>query len=174
MSTWSYMSTKGQGQSWTLVQISDSIFLNFISSITIRQMWSLLGMGDRKLVQMVQVTWLRWPPCPYMVKTFKISSSLEPKGKCHWNLVCSIEYSRTTKYVQIMPLVWPWLFYGKIKFGPLCFSMEKVKTFSSGELIGWDSSRRPCVRPCIHTFKHEYLWDLLADCNQILYEASLG
>ena len=36
------------------------------------------------------------------------------------------------------------------------------------------ASVRPCVRVCVHTFKHEYLWDRLADGNQILYEASLG
>ena len=33
--------------------------------------WSLLGMGELKFVQMVQVTLPRWPPCLYMVKTFK-------------------------------------------------------------------------------------------------------
>ena len=32
-------------------------------------MWSLLGTGERTFVQMVQVTWPRWPPYPYMVKT---------------------------------------------------------------------------------------------------------
>ena len=36
--------------------------------------WSLLRMGERKLVQMVQVTRPRWSPCPYMVKTLKIFS----------------------------------------------------------------------------------------------------
>ena len=30
------------------------------------------------------------------------------------------------------------------------------------------------VCPCVHTFKHEYLWDQQADYNQILSEASLG
>ena len=29
----------------------------------------LLRMRERKFVQMVVVTWPRWPPCPYMVKT---------------------------------------------------------------------------------------------------------
>ena len=33
--------------------------------------WSLYGMGERKFVQMVQVTWPRWPPCPYMIKILK-------------------------------------------------------------------------------------------------------
>ena len=34
MSALSFMNTKGQGHSLTLVRISDSIFLNFFSSIT--------------------------------------------------------------------------------------------------------------------------------------------
>ena len=36
------------------------------------------------------------------------------------------------------------------------------------------ASVRVCVRPCVHTFKHEYLRDQQADYNQILSEASLG
>ena len=36
------------------------------------------------------------------------------------------------------------------------------------------ASVRPCVRACVHTFKHEYLRDQQADYNQILSEASLG
>ena len=43
-----------------------------------------------------------------------------------------------------------------------------------GELIVYRSSRRPCVRPSVHTFKHEYLCNQLADWNEILSEASLG
>ena len=31
----------------------------------------LLRMGEPKFVQIVLVTWPRWPPCPYMVKPFK-------------------------------------------------------------------------------------------------------
>ena len=34
-------------------------------------MWSLFGMRERKLVQMIQVTWPKWPSCPYMVKPFQ-------------------------------------------------------------------------------------------------------
>ena len=30
--------------------------------------WRLLRMGEQKFVQMVLVTWPKWPPCPYMVK----------------------------------------------------------------------------------------------------------
>ena len=43
-----------------------------------------------------------------------------------------------------------------------------------GELIVYQSSRRPCVGACVNIFKHEYLRDQLADCSQILSEASLG
>ena len=47
-----------------------------------------------------------------------------------------------------------------------------------GELIVYRSSRRPLVRACVgasvHTFKHEYLSNQLADWNEILSEASLG
>ena len=31
-----------------------------------------------------------------------------------------------------------------------------------------------CVRLSVHTFKHDYLRNQQADCNQILSEASLG
>ena len=34
-------------------------------------MWSLLRLREQKIAIMVGVHWPRWPPCPYMVKTFK-------------------------------------------------------------------------------------------------------
>ena len=34
--------------------------------------WKLKGEWERKFIQMSWVTWPRWPPCPYMVKTLKI------------------------------------------------------------------------------------------------------
>ena len=48
------------------------------------------------------------------------------------------------------------------------FSSPELK--AREELIGLDSSRRPCV----HTFKHEYPQNQPADRNQISSEASLG
>ena len=57
---------------------------------------------------MVWVIWPTWPPCPYMVKTLKKSSSPEPIDRWPWNLVCSIVYGNSTKAVQIMTLGWPW------------------------------------------------------------------
>ena len=52
--------------------------------------WSLSGMGERKFVRGVYVTWPRWPPRPYMVKTLQKSSSSEPKSQWPCDLVCSI------------------------------------------------------------------------------------
>ena len=69
-------------------------------------------------------------------------------------------------------------------FSVLLFNCNFPDIFSSpepkahGELIVYQSSRRasvhPSVRPCVNTFKHEYLRNQRADCNQILSEASLG
>ena len=74
---------------------------------------------------MVQVTWPRWPPCPYMVKTFK--NLLLQNQKSYdletWHVALG------TQALQNLYKWWPWvdldLFYGKVKFGPLCFCMGK-------------------------------------------------
>ena len=68
--------------------------------------WRLLRIGERKFVQMVLVTWPRWPPRPYMVKTLQKSSSPEPEGRWPWDLVCSIGVVGPTKFVQMMILGW--------------------------------------------------------------------
>ena len=81
--------------------------------------WWWNGIGERKFVQMVQVTLPRWPQCPYMmVKTFIKKSSSEPNGQYHWNLVYSIEHLSTTKFVQMMTPGWPLTFLCK---GQICF-----------------------------------------------------
>ena len=90
-------------------------------------MWSLHGMGGRIFVQLVQVTWPIWLSCPYMVKTLKKSSLLEPKGWGPWNLVYSI------KYYQFCSNDDPWLtltlFTARSKLLPCAFLWEH--TFNS-------------------------------------------
>ena len=74
---------------------------------------------------MVQVTWPRWPPCPYMVKTFK--NLLLQNQKSYdletWHVALG------TQALQSLYKWWPWvdldLFYGKVKF--VCFCMGKRK-----------------------------------------------
>ena len=93
-------------------------------------------MGERKFVQMVLVTWPRWLPCPYMVKTLKKSSSPESKAWWPGNLVCSIGFSSTTKFVQMMTLGWPWpiLRQGQIWFLMLLYG-KKVKQWIFQKLL---------------------------------------
>ena len=70
-------------------------------------MWSLLGMGERKFVQTVQVTWPRWPTCPYMVKTLKIFFA---GIKRPMTLKLGMQH-RVLEYYQVfqmMTLGWPW------------------------------------------------------------------
>ena len=58
-------------------------------------------------------------------------------------------------------------------YSPLFFSLAHL----SRRLIRWAyrmGLEPASVRPCVHTFKHEYRWDQQADYNQILSEASLG
>ena len=93
-------------------------FSNFFSLETARHLkpnfiWSFHGMGEWKFVQMVQVTWPKWPHCPYMVNALKNISSLEPNSWCPWKLVCSIRYSSTIKFIQMMTLGWPWPILGE-------------------------------------------------------------
>ena len=75
--------------------------------------WRLLRMQEQKFVQMVLVTWPRWPPCPYMVKTLYKSSSPEPEGRWPWDLVCSIGGVGPTKFV---PNPFKWDFFWKVDF----------------------------------------------------------
>ena len=94
---------------------------------------SFHGMGKRKFIQLVQVTWPRWSPCPYMVKTSKKSSSPEPKGRWPWNLVCSIGCLSTTICSNDDPgLI---LTYVTANLVPYTFVWEKDKTIDFSETI---------------------------------------
>ena len=55
---------------------------NFICKLSGTRKW--------KFDDMMLVTWPRWQPCPYMVKTLQKSSSPELAGRFPRNLVCSI------------------------------------------------------------------------------------
>ena len=129
MSTWGYTCAWGQGHSLNLVRShSDFIVVNIFKHL-LRNCWASqnqiscrfsLRWGKQQVVQMILVTWPRWPPCLCMVKTFKKSSFLELIGQGCWKLVYSIGYSSTTKVVQMMTLGWPWPF---LWHGQICFLM---------------------------------------------------
>ena len=108
------MSIKGQGHSLILVKghshfnVKTCFSLKQLGDLEPKFIWKLEGEKEWKFIQMSWVTWPTWPPCPYMVKTLKKSSSPEPLDRWPWNLICSIVYGSTTKFVQIMTLGWPW------------------------------------------------------------------
>ena len=71
-------------------------------------MWSLFWKGKRKFVRGIWVTCLRWPPCPYMVKTLQKSSSPEPAGGFHeiWYVASGTPAHHSL--FKWWPWQWPW------------------------------------------------------------------
>ena len=98
--------------------------------------WSLLRVGERKIAKMVTGRWPRWPPRPYMVKTFK--NLLLQNQECL--LAEPLQESSGTGGVPTLPKelsyadVWP--FYGKVKFASVCICMGK--TFRNLVLQNWE------------------------------------
>ena len=91
-------------------------------------MWSLFGQGERKFVCCIWVTWPRWPPRPYMVKTLQKSSSPEPVNQFPRNLVCSSGDSAHHTLFKWWPTVDLDQFYNKVKFVNLGFSTGKSES----------------------------------------------
>ena len=94
-----------------------------------------LGRGNESLFAASGVTWPRWPPRPYMVKSLQKSSSSEPMDDFH-----------KTRYVAFGTPAhhslfkwWPWvnldLLYSKVKFGNLGFFLGKIKTMDFLETV---------------------------------------
>ena len=119
------MSIKGQGHYLTLAKDhSDFKIKTCFSRKLLRHLepnfiWKLIGAWEWKFLQMNRVIWPRWPPCPYMVETFK-------------NLLLQNQLTDGlgTLYVAlgtwVLPRMfkwWPWvdldLFYSKIKYGKM-------------------------------------------------------
>ena len=78
-------------------------------------------MGERKFVQIVQVTWSIWPPCPYMAKTLKIFFSLRNQKTDDLETWYAASGARV---LSSLFKWWPWvdlyLLNGKVKFALLC------------------------------------------------------
>ena len=89
------------------------------------------GRGNLNFVKIVLVTWPRWPPCPYMVKTFK---NLLLQNHTSYDLA-TWHAASGTQALQNLYKWWPWvdldLFYGKVKFGRLYVWKGKSVTKSS-------------------------------------------
>ena len=100
--------------------------------------WNLHGLGERKFVQMVLVTWSRWSPCEYVVKTFKKIFSGTQRlmtlklGMQHWLLeyyqVCSNDdHGLTLTYFMarsnLLPYAFEWVKGKKNGFFRNCCSL---------------------------------------------------
>ena len=94
-----------------------------------------MGWGMKVSIQMVYVAWPKWPPVPYMLKTLK--------NFLLWNQkVDDLESWYVASSAQVLRSLfkwWPWVdldfYYGKVKFDPLGFCMEKVETMDFSETI---------------------------------------
>ena len=91
-------------------------------------------MGERKFAQTVQVTWPRWPPCPYMVKALKIFFGT----KRPMTFKLGMQH-RVLKYYQIRSNNDPGLtltyFTTRSNLVPYAFIWEKGKTMDFSENI---------------------------------------
>ena len=83
-------------------------------------MWSRHGTGEWKFVQMVQVTWPIWPPCPYMVKTLK--------NLLLWNQKADDLETYAASSAQVLTSLfkwWPWVdIYLFLRQGQICSLMR--------------------------------------------------
>ena len=98
-------------------------------------------MGERKFVQLVLVSWPRWPPCPYMIKALKnLLRNQKADDLEIW-------------YAASGPQVWPWpiqgysmgrpsiyknfltYFMARSDLVPYAFVWEKIKTMDFSETI---------------------------------------
>ena len=92
-------------------------------------------MRERKSAQMVLVTWPRWPPCPYMVKTLK--------NLLLWNQKADdLETWYASSGARVLPSLlkwWPWLtltyFTARSNLVPYAFVWEQGKTMDFSENI---------------------------------------
>ena len=126
LTSWRYVSIEGQGRVHTKIQTGFPQKLLGHSEINF--VWKLSGTRKWKSDDMMLLTWPRRPPCPYMVKTLQKPHLQNLRADFHetWYVA-----SGTPAHHSICKW-WPWsdldLFYGKVKFGNLGFSIEKVKT----------------------------------------------
>ena len=84
-------------------------------------MWNLLRLGERKIAKMVAVYWLRCPPCPYMVKTFKnffVQNQIFPAALSLHKSSGTGDLPKLLKWWSYVD-VWP--FYVKVKLVPHAF-----------------------------------------------------
>ena len=83
------------------------------------------GRGEWKVVKRILVTWPRWPPCAYMVKTLKNLLLQNQLTVDLWTWYVALSMRVLPRLLKL----WPWVdldpFYAKVKFGPIGICMGK-------------------------------------------------
>ena len=89
----------------------------------------LLGAGEWMIAKMVVVHWPRWPPCLYMVKTFK-NLLLQNRGCLGAeSLHKSSGKGGILKLLKWWSYIDVWLFYNKVKFASICICMGPIHLY---------------------------------------------
>ena len=116
--------------------------------------WSFLRLGEWNIAKMIAIRWLRLPPCPYMVKTFK--NLLQNRG-LGLDLCFIIGNGRSTKVAKMMIVNWRLTF---LRRGQVCIPVRLYRPHT----FVWENIeifKRPPLKPlgqCCSTFKRSLLW----------------
>ena len=136
MSTWTYEYKRSRSFIDHVPRSLRSTFSNFFFLETAWPIEAKFhGMREQNIYQMVQVTWPRWPPCPYMVKheKFFFSGTKRPMTL----KVCM--QNQVLKYYQVCSNDDPGLtltyFTTRLNLVPYTVVWEKVKTMDFSETI---------------------------------------
>ena len=129
-----------------------------LSQFCSNSIWSHLRVGKQKIAKIVVVRWPRWPPCPYMVKTFK--NLLLQNWECLGaeSLHKSSGTRDLPKLLKELSYFDIWPFYGRVKFASLWICMSPIHL----------------NRKIVENFKLLLLWSLWAKFAQISYWAFLS
>ena len=95
--------------------------------------------GEWKIAKMVTVHRPRWPPCPYMDKTFQ-NLLLQNRGCIGAE---SLHKSAGTGGLQKLLKWWlyiDWTFYGEVKFASVCICMGPIHLYGKMVIISNDLS----------------------------------
>ena len=88
---------------------------------------NLNGMGERKFVQVVLVTWPRWLPCTH----FQTSSPQKPLGRLKPNFMWSLLGTTERKFVQTVLVTWP-------RWPPCPFMVKTLKNLLLRRVMALD------------------------------------
>ena len=134
----------------------------WLGKLTVLDMTPLGWLGRKTSTQTnnkrVTVHWLRWPPCPYMVKTFKNLLLQNPGCLRAENLHKSSGTGGLPKLLKWWSYIDVWPFYGEVKFASLCICVGPIHLYGKN----------------VENFKWLLLWILWASVAQISCGASLG